>query len=165
MDSYLYPTLNEYLACKVKSAQFKEATMTRLRQEFAKIFVTGESAPSSYVPELREREHEINRVGRLLLAFNLATLVDDDAVAWRPRRKLIIMLEERLALQNSSLTAASSEPKIILDALSQVADVLEFIIAVQSSQKVHRRKSRRPRVNCELRKLIVTMEVRFTRSV
>ncbi len=165
MNDFEYPTLNEYQAFKAELVQIAKAEMTLLCREFARTFSADQPVVASSITQLREHQDEINRVGRLLVAFNLATLVHEAGIAWRPRRVLIGMLEQRFALRGSSLISASGDPITILKALSEIADIIEFIIGVQSTQEAHGRKTKLPKANRKLRELIISTEVRSSRRV
>jgi hypothetical protein len=133
------------------SELIKEAEMQFLHETFYGVFRIGVSP--GYLEQLKVREEGLQRIRRLFLAFDLATLIPGAALAWKPRRKLMRIMDSCFGLENLSSSATRRGPKVIVRAMSNIADVLEFTLAVRSA--LTRRKSTSIKVNRELEQLII----------
>ena len=89
------------------------------------------------------------------MRFDLAEPSGDLHVGWKPQRKLISMMEDRLMQRGSSLTAASTDPELTMDVLSELGNLLKLLLEAFSAMDVGRARRSRWRVNRTLKELIL----------
>lgn len=146
-------TLSEQLNYSVASELIDEAEMRFLCKEFWTVFRIGVRDCPDFLTKMKAREEELKRIRRVFIAFDLAASISGAALAWKPRRKLKRIMDSCFGLQNLSACASRRGPKVIVRALSKIADVLEFTLTVRSA--LTRRKSRIIKINRELEQLII----------
>lgn len=152
-DQNEHRPLAELLNCSVASELINQAELRCLLETFWTMFRFGwDSFPNS-LAQLKAREEELQRIRRLLLSFDLIISIPGAALAWKPSMKLLRIIDSCFELQNLSFLATRRGPKVIVRALSKIADVLEFMLLVRSA--LTRRKSTSIKVNRELEQLII----------
>ena len=150
-----YSSVEQYLRKKEESHDLGKVGTAILVNEFKKAFFLATWNSSSLVPQLELRGEEIRRLGRVFMRFDLAEPSGDLHVGWKPQRKLISMMEDRLMQRGSSLTAASTDPELTMDVLSELGNLLKLLLEAFSAMDVGRARRSRWRVNRTLKELIL----------
>jgi hypothetical protein len=150
-NCFQFPMPGQYPVSAQGLGRIEEGEIPLRCATFCRAFRIG--AGPSFLPQMRRCEKKLNRIGTMLIAFDLAVLVPGSVSVWRPRRKLMNIMDTCFGLQNLSSAATRYGPRVIVRALSKIANVLEFVFAVRAALTC--RKSRHIKVSHELEQLIV----------
>jgi hypothetical protein len=128
--------------------------------EFQDSFLVSTEDPWDYVGQLQVHQKSITRMGRLFEDFRLAKYVKGSGLSWRPRKVLQKILLERLSPHYSLPEDKDKLNNDVIGALTEIANVLEFIERVFSAFGLPQQFAKSQRPKHELRELLASSCVR-----